>query len=202
MRLPATLASGIMAAAVLGTTLIVSYGGASAATTTVEVGDIYFCDASYQGSVCTTTISAGDTVVWDFGSADISHTVTECGSDCNRPTSSPVFDSGIVSGGSSRTYQFTFTSAGTYKYHCQIHPLDQKGEIVVQAAPGATSTPSGNGTPGFSATPVSTSATGGLPPTGYTRQDHAPSPWWVLGSLVTLGVTLIVSGTLSYARRR
>jgi plastocyanin len=191
----------VLASAGLVASLILSSGSVSAASTTVEVGDIYFCDSSYQGDVCTTTVSVGDTVVWDFSGAQISHTVTACGDDCNRPTAAPVFDSGVMSSGG--TYQFTFTSAGTFNYYCQIHAFEQRGTIVVEEASAATSTLGSSATPGSGGTPApTTTSTGGLPPTGYGPQGDATSQWWIFGALAAMGATLLGGGALSYARRR
>ena len=107
-------------------------------TVTVDVGDIWFCDASFQSGVCDTTIAAGDTVVWDFGAALVVHTTTACGSSCDSPTSDPLWNSGLVSDGS--TYQFTFTEPGTYLYQCLVHPTMQRGRIIVVGG-GSTPTP-------------------------------------------------------------
>jgi plastocyanin len=45
-----------------------------------------------------------------------------------------VFDDGTASSGSQTQGQWTrtFTSAGTYKYHCAIHGAAMSGSIVVQ----------------------------------------------------------------------
>lgn len=65
------------------------------------------------------TIKTGDTVTWtDLDS--VSHTST---ADDNS------FDTGTLSTGQSKT--ITFSKAGTYTYHCTIHP-GMKGTIVVQ----------------------------------------------------------------------
>jgi len=40
----------------------------------------------------------------------------------------PLFDSGDMSSGD--TFTFTFTAAGTYAYHCSIHP-NMVGTIVI-----------------------------------------------------------------------
>lgn len=96
---------------------------------TVAVGDIYFCDASFQGAVCDTTIDPGMTVQWDFGTSDLPHTVTECGETCEDPTASPLFDSGVIDDGS--TFEFTFDTPGTYLYYCVIHPQQHRGRIIV-----------------------------------------------------------------------
>ncbi len=52
-------------------------GQTSAATATVNVGDFWFCNSTFSGSVCPTSIKTGDTVTWNWvGSA--SHTTTAC----------------------------------------------------------------------------------------------------------------------------
>jgi plastocyanin len=56
------------------------------------------------------TVTAGTTITWTNKDA-ISHTVT---SDSN------AFNSGTVKSGA--TFSFTFATAGTYSYHCTIHP--------------------------------------------------------------------------------
>ena len=95
----------------------------------IAVGDIWFCGSSFQGDVCETKIDIGDTVVWDFEGAALLHTVTECGDSCDDPTSSPLFDSGVVSDGS--VFAFVFDEPGTYRYYCSIHPTLQRGVIIV-----------------------------------------------------------------------
>jgi len=116
-------------------------------TVTVDVGDIWFCDVSFMGGVCDTTIAAGDTVVWDFGPALLPHTTTACGASCDSPTSDPLWDSGLIVDGS--TYQYTFTQPGTYLYYCLVHLNMQRGRIIVLGG-GATPPP----------TPSSTGASG------------------------------------------
>ena len=67
------------------------------------------------------TVSAGTTITW-INKDGITHTVT---SDTGV---TPSFDSGnIGSGGSS---PLNFATAGTYKYHCAIHP-NMMGRVIV-----------------------------------------------------------------------
>lgn len=205
MKRYGTLLLGLLTIAGLAVSLVMSAGSASAATTTVPVGDIYYCNQSFQGGVCTTTIAAGDTVVWDFSDAQIAHTVTECGASCSSPTSSPLFESGVVQGGG-ESFQFTFTTAGTYNYYCQIHGLMQQGKIVVQAA--ATPTQAGGTTPaaGATQTPVAHIPVDGfgdgLPPTGYGPHSHKSSQWWAFVALAVVGATLVSISALSFARSK
>lgn len=66
------------------------------------------------------SVTVGTKVVWTNAS-DAPHTVaSDTGSILASSTISP-------SGG---TFSFTFTQAGTYTYHCTIHPY-MKGTIVV-----------------------------------------------------------------------
>jgi predicted lipoprotein with Yx(FWY)xxD motif/plastocyanin len=66
----------------------------------------------------TITVKVGATVTWtNTGAA--SHTVT---------ADDASFDSGSLATG--RTFQHTFTAAGTYSFHCKIHP-SMTGTVVV-----------------------------------------------------------------------
>ena len=99
----------------------------------VAVGDAWFCDETFGGGVCDTVIATGDTVLWDFGDAVLPHTVTACGADCDAPTATPLWDSGVVAGGG-EPFEFTFTEPGSYLYYCEVHPASQRGRIIVEEA--------------------------------------------------------------------
>jgi plastocyanin len=58
----------------------------------------------------TITVAAGTTITWTNKDA-IAHTVT---------SDNKLFDSGSI--GSNGTYSFTFATAGTFSYHCTVHP--------------------------------------------------------------------------------
>jgi plastocyanin len=68
------------------------------------------------------TVKVGTTITWTDKDGT-SHTVTSV----SGPAS---FDSGRLnpSGG---TFKFTFSQAGTYSYHCMIHPSMTATVIVV-----------------------------------------------------------------------
>ena len=197
----------------LGALLAISPGPATAQqTVTVEVGDIWYCDPSYSGGVvCDTTIDVGDTVLWDFDAGKLPHTVTECGASCDSPTAKPLFDSGVLSGG---TFEYTFNEAGTLLYYCQVHPFSQRGRIIVQGGPppptdtpptgptntpppGATDTPTGGAGAG-TATPGATA----LPTTGVTPPDGSSGGWWALALLGAAGAALAAMGVAAYRRAR
>ena len=71
-------------------------------------------------SPSTITVSTNTTVTWTNKDA-IGHTVT---------SDSGLFDSGTVATNGSFTY--TFATAGTFTYHCKIHPT-MTGSVVVTA---------------------------------------------------------------------
>jgi plastocyanin len=150
----------------LAATLFFVYGRATAATVSVDAGSNYFCDPQFDGGVCTTTITAGDTVVWTV--VEGFHTVTEC--DATHTVCGNGFDSGVIESG--QTFSQTFSAPGTVVYYCAIHPGDMEGEIVVQQAtpsptPEATAGPTSAGqTAAPSATPGSVPKSGGQPPSG------------------------------------
>jgi len=65
------------------------------------------------------TVSEGDIVTWTNNDGIIPHTST---------SDTGVWDSGILSNGQS--FSYTFTTAGTYPYHCEVH-LAMTGTITV-----------------------------------------------------------------------
>jgi plastocyanin len=135
-------------------------GSARAANVPVSISGFAFAPA-------TKTISVGDTVTWTNNETSVPHTAT---SDSGV---TPAFDTGTISAGTSASV--TFMQAGTFAYHCSIHP-SMHGTIVVEAAPAAatptapqpttTSAPAGT-TPAQSATPPPT-ATSTPRPTATT----------------------------------
>ncbi len=122
----------VLSVVLLITALFLTQQSAIADSTTIQVGDIWFCNTTFENGVCETTISAGDTVVWDFDGTIQPHTTTACGASCDGPTASPLWDSGLIGAGS--TFEYTFTEPGTFLYYCQVHPFLQRGRIIVQVA--------------------------------------------------------------------
>jgi plastocyanin len=116
----------------------------------------------YAFDPATIYVHVGNAVVWTNGT-DAPHTVT---SDSGTELDSPQLSEG-------QTFEHTFTTAGTFSYHCQIHPY-MKARVVV-LAPGAT--------------PPAT-ATAGLDP-----QRGLPGGWlWVV---VGFGALALVSAALA-----
>ena len=110
-----------------GTTPTATTAGTTPTATTASNGQAVIITTDSSGSFAfsptTLTIKVGTKVTWT-NMTQTGHTVTS--------DDSKSFDSGIsnpiaASGG---TYSFTFTKAGTFPYHCQIHPF-MKATITV-----------------------------------------------------------------------
>ena len=72
------------------------------------------------------TIKVGTTVTWRNAETNgMQHTVTS--GTPNAP--SGMFDSGTLNPG--QTFQFTFTTPGTFAYYCRIHGAAMTGTVVV-----------------------------------------------------------------------
>ncbi|MFI5274558.1 MAG: plastocyanin/azurin family copper-binding protein [Ktedonobacterales bacterium] len=90
-------------------------GGAKAA---VAIGGV----STYAFSPSSISVKTGTTVTWT-NNTQAPHTVTSDGGPAS-------FNGSLDSNGS--TFSFTFTQAGTYTYHCSVHPY-MKATIVVTA---------------------------------------------------------------------
>jgi plastocyanin len=85
-------------------------------------------------SPTTLSVTAGTAVTWAWDSDGQTHTVTsDDGSSFNSDQKS------------SGTFQHTFATAGTFAYHCQIHPTIMKGTITVTSAAGDGGSAGGGG---------------------------------------------------------
>ncbi len=80
---------------------------------------------SFGFNPTTITITVGTTVTWT-NTTSAPHTVTsDDGTSFDSTINTPI----SANGG---TFSFTFTKAGTFAYHCQIHPF-MKATIIVQS---------------------------------------------------------------------
>jgi plastocyanin len=159
----------------------------------------------FQFNPASITVAAGTTVTWTNMSASGSdHTTTS-----DSQTGAEHWDSGLTNptgaGGLPQTFSHTFTTPGTYTYHCNVHTF-MRGTVVVTAAgtaPTATTAPAaptatmvpatiaptaitptlvcvgGNGTPPCATIPPTQSMVTGTPtavPTlNITQPTQAPS---------------------------
>ncbi len=87
-------------------------GPAEAAGATVTVANMAFGPTR-------ATVGLGESVTWRFEDA-MGHSAT---------SDEGFFDTGVASGGATRS--ITFRSAGTFGYHCSLHPLTMQGVVVV-----------------------------------------------------------------------
>lgn len=175
----------------------------TAADASVEVGDLYFCEPSFQDSVCETSITAGDTITWSVAAG--SHTVTQCAAGFIQCPPSGGFDSGFLNQG--QVFQQTFSTAGTFEYLCQFHPDNMRGRIAVSApTPVPTPAPSKSGVASPTVTPVAqngaqTGSPGAVPAGGGApATDRSDSLTWI--ALLAGGTMFAVAGAVATATAR
>ena len=112
-----------------GNTPTATTGGTTATTTTTSgsgnaVTITTDSSGSFAFSPATLTVKVGTTVTWT-NMTQAPHTVTsDDGKTFDSGSSNPISPSG-------GTFSFTFSKAGTFAYHCQIHPF-MKATIIVQ----------------------------------------------------------------------
>jgi len=97
--------------------------GTAAASTSVTIKDFQFTPA-------TVTIKVGGAVTWTNDGPSTHDVTADDGS----------FKSGSLATG--KTYTRTFDTAGTFDYHCGIHPT-MKAQVVVQPASASSSSSPG-----------------------------------------------------------
>ena len=128
----------------------------------IHMANFYFCDPSFQGSICDRTFVVGSEVAWEvFQDA---HTITECDDTFTVCPPAGGFDFGFVYNGDSRFR--VFNEVGVYEYRCNFHPDQMRGRLIVQAQTAATPTQGATAGP----TPVGPTSAPGAAPT------PAPSP--------------------------
>ena len=93
--------------------------GASTTATPPAAGGAQVSIKGFAFSPASVTIKAGGSVTWTNQDSP-AHSITADNGE---------FDSGNIANGA--TYSFTFAKAGSYPYHCGIHP-SMKGNIIVQ----------------------------------------------------------------------
>lgn len=111
-----------------GTSTSTSYGGGTGGGGTPPTGDVLIVSGAkdstnraFNPNPFTTALNGTASASVIFANQDnITHTVTQDGA-------SPTFNHSF---GGGTTFTFTFTTAGTYTYHCSIHPT-MVGSITV-----------------------------------------------------------------------
>ena len=117
-------------AAGVGPLLLVSAGPAWAFTAPVKISERAGSNEKYEFGPTVVTIDVDDKVLWTNKSG-VRHTVT---SDAG----SVRFDSGQIPAGGQ--WERRFTTAGTFTYHCEVHP-EMTGRIEVGPPPPTTTAP-------------------------------------------------------------
>ena len=100
---------------------------------TIPVGDLWFCNSSFQNGVCETVVNQGETVTWNYASGVTVHNSRECGANCSSPSGTPIWQLPAAPTAAPWTQSFTFNTPGTYLYRCDLHTVAMRGRIVVQA---------------------------------------------------------------------
>lgn len=131
LTFPRLVALVLAATVVVGalTILVAAPPAAAQSTTKVTIQNFAFSPNSI-----TVVIGVNNSVTWT-NMDSTAHTVTADGG---------AFNSGSLSTG--QTFSFTFTTAGSYTYHCSIHPY-MTGTVIVKA--GGSPTSSSGGIPEF-----------------------------------------------------
>jgi plastocyanin len=160
-----------LAAATAALATMVAAGSILAADTTVTI-------AGFAFEPTTVTVDVGDTVTWTNNDNTAHNATADDGSSCCAPN--------IAAG---ESWSITFLVAGTYAYHCSIHPTMQ-GTLIVEAA-AQTATPTVGG--GVTITPAPTDTLA-----AETTEDLVTSA--VAIALAALGVLMLV-GTFVAERR-
>jgi len=203
MRFAVALAAAVLSLIALAAAVLLPAGRetlAQSATTTVQVGDYYFCDPSYLNGVCETTVDEGDTVQWQFVGNEL-HSTTECSDDNDTCSAPHLWDSPLVNSGG---FSYAFDTPGTYLYRCQAHPFEMRGQVTVLAAAQPTPTPQASpqasplaATPSPAAQPSAVPSGGGAPP----AHAGATLSWLAVvgGGMMVAAAAVIVARAL---RRR
>jgi plastocyanin len=114
---------GLMPAVALAITMVLAFqASALAATDTVQMVGNSISTFAFSPKLAKAKL--GDSVQWQNTSTATPHTAT------NDTTDPWTFDTGILSGGATSA-SFAFTAAGTFTYHCNIHPTIMMGSIGV-----------------------------------------------------------------------
>ena len=73
-------------------------------------------------SPSTMTIKVGTRVTWTNAGPSAHTTTSDTGVWDSATLGAPSGGGGYGGGAAGGTYQFTFNTAGTYNYHCKLHP--------------------------------------------------------------------------------
>jgi len=98
------------------TSILLITNSCKKASDTPGTNEVYIQGMAFSPS--TITVTAGTTITWT-NKDGVAHTVT---------SNSAAFDSGTIN--TNGTYTHLFSAAGTFPYHCMIHP-DMTATVIV-----------------------------------------------------------------------
>ena len=130
------LRARFLAGSVLAIAAIASIGGGA-----VLAADHAVAIAGFAFSPKDVTVTVGDTITWTNSDATAHTATADDGS----------FDTGTIGGNGTGTA--TFSTVGSFPYHCKIHS-SMTGTITVEAAAGGSGSGSGATTPPSDTDPV------------------------------------------------
>lgn len=107
-----------MALPIAAVIFVLAYGGCNATTQPTAENTVNIQNFAF--SPATLTVAVGTTVTWT-NLDSVTHRLL---SDSGGEIDSPSMNNGD-------TYTHTFSTAGTYAYHCSIH-TSMKGTVIVQ----------------------------------------------------------------------
>jgi plastocyanin len=110
---------GAVTGLMLGVDVLLAAPGDPVATLSID---------NFTFTPATLTVKTGTTVTW-INKDDIPHAIASATGAFTKSKALDTDDS----------YSFTFTTPGTYKYFCYLHPR-MVGSIVVEAAAGSAAT--------------------------------------------------------------
>jgi plastocyanin len=93
-------------------------------------GTVFVTISDFQYAPDTITIAAGTPVRWTNEGA-VSHSATADGGSFNSGTLGPPGTDGYGNPTAGATYTRTFSTQGTFPYHCTVHPTTMHGAVIV-----------------------------------------------------------------------
>jgi plastocyanin len=169
--------------------LILQQGAALATTKDVSI-------TNFQFSPTPLAVAQGGSVLWTNNTTGTNHTSSNDTTNPDNTTGLGLWDSGVIS--PSSTFIFTFTAAGRYTYHCNIHPFMT---AMVTVKPNASPSTGSLGT-AFKITWATVAATGNFVYDVQKRDPNGTFLDWMTG--VTSRRTMFMptaTGTYSFRAR-
>lgn len=130
-------------------------------------------DVSFVPSIV--EVDVGDTVTWTHQDGNVPHSVTSSSGPSSfdsHPACTPPGTPLTCMTEGDPDFSVTFEQAGTWEYHCKVHP-SMTGVVVVETEP-TTTTSSSSTTTTTAAAPAATEPT--EPPPPETTEPEAASP--------------------------